>query len=313
MKRKAIAKSSVPVLCVGNFTLGGAGKTPTVIALVKAAKKLNLSPGILSRGFGGSSKRPTLVDFDKHQPQEVGDEPLMLAIHAPTVVSADRPAGAALLQEQGVDLIIMDDGFQNSALHKDHNLVVVDGRRGIGNGMCFPAGPLRAKFATQLALANSVLLIGPQETGTDLARLCARAAKPLFRAELELRNRQDWQEINVLAYCGIADPAKFHASLRQAGANIVKSQSFTDHHQFSNEDCRNLLDDARDANLVLATTEKDAARLTRAGSVHKELLTSSRVLYVDLVFDNPRMIQQIIQNAIKQSHSERLQRKTVKT
>jgi tetraacyldisaccharide 4'-kinase len=301
----AAASVSIPVFCVGNLIAGGAGKTPTAIAVAKIARKMGMRPGFLSRGYGGSVSAPTLVDVKQNSAHDVGDEPLILALYATTVVSADRPKGAQLLEEQGVDLIIMDDGFQNPSLHKDYSLVVVDARRGIGNGFCIPAGPLRAKLQTQLAMASSVLLIGQSAAGADIVRRCARSAKPVLSASIKPLKPRSWKGKEVLAYCGIADPQKFHASLADVGAEVMQTRNFADHHPFTSDECRELLKEVKGKGWTLATTEKDWVRLMRSGEQQEALRAASQVLQIELAFENPKLIELALQEAVDRAAERR--------
>lgn len=305
MLRPPSAAASIPVFCIGNLIAGGAGKTPTAIAVAKIARKMGMRPGFLSRGYGGSINAPTVVDIKQHSAHDTGDEPLILAQYSTTVVSPDRPKGAQLLEEQGVDLIIMDDGFQNPSLHKDYSLVVVDARRGIGNGYCIPAGPLRAKLQAQLSKASSVLLIGQSKAGAEIVRHCARSAKPVFSATIKPLKPRSWKGKEVLAYCGIADPQKFHASLTEVGADVVQTRSFADHHPFTTEECRELIDDATAKGLTLATTEKDWIRLMRAGEQQQALRQESQVLQIELAFENPKLIELALQETIDRAAERR--------
>ena len=309
MLRAASAETTAPVFCVGNLIAGGAGKTPTAIAVAKIARKMGMRPGFLSRGYGGNLRGPEVVDIKQHTAHDVGDEPLILAQYAATVISADRPRGAELLEEQGVDLIIMDDGFQNPSLHKDYSLVVVDARRGIGNGYCIPAGPMRAKLQPQLSKASAVLLIGQSAAGTEIVRHCARSAKPVLSATIKPLKPRSWKNTEVLAYCGIADPKKFHASLVEVGADIKLERSFADHHPFSADECRELMAEAKSRNLLLATTQKDWVRLTRAGEQQEALREASQVLQVELVFENPKLIELALQETIERAAARRATRK----
>jgi len=282
--------SKLPVLCIGNFLAGGAGKTPTAIAFAKTIRDMEMRPGFLSRGYGGSVSGPALVDANVHNSKDVGDEPLILCDYATTVVSADRAAGAKLLEQEGVDFIIMDDGFQNASLLKDYNLVVVDSRRGIGNGFCIPAGPIRADMRTQLAAASAILVVGKLEGGLNVIRKAAKMAKPVISAEIKSVQSDALQDLHVLAYSGIADPEKFHVSLEDAGAIVTAFRNFPDHHPYTAQECRELLEQARDEKLVPVTTAKDSARLRGIGREQESLRSVSKVLNIEIAFENPKLL-----------------------
>src|SRR2546421_1386491 len=152
--------AGIPVLCIGNYHVGGAGKTPTVLALAKLLHDLGETPVVLSRGYGGKLRGPVRVDPARHAASDVGDEPLMLAATLVVVVAKDRVAGVALAKSQGASVILMDDGFQNPAVAKDASLIVIDSERGLGNGRVIPAGPLRAPLAVQLDRTAVLVVIG---------------------------------------------------------------------------------------------------------------------------------------------------------
>ena len=306
MKAEHAYAASVPVLCVGNFVTGGAGKTPTAIAIAKTVRTMNMRPGFLSRGYGGSVSSPTVVDSNVHNSKDVGDEPLILCDYATTVVSPDRVAGAKLLEEQGVDFIIMDDGFQNPSLLKDYSLAVVDSRRGIGNGFCIPAGPVRADMRVQLSVANAVLVIGKLTAGLELIREAAKMAKPVLTAEIQGVGSDALEGVHVLAYSGIADPEKFHTSLEDAGAIVTTFRNFHDHHQYTAQECRELLEQARDEKLVPVTTSKDAARLRGMGREQDSLRSVSKVLNIQIAFENPNMLEIVINSTIKNAETRRI-------
>ena len=178
------APAGVPVLCVGNFTLGGAGKTPTVMMLARMFADAGERPVCLSRGYGGNVAGPMLVDAHTAVAAQVGDEALLIARVAPTIVARDRVAGAAFARAQGAGLIIMDDGLQNSSLMKNFTLAVIDARRGVGNGCIFPAGPLRAPLAAQLEQTDALLVVG-EGVGADDVITQARARDlPVFHGRL---------------------------------------------------------------------------------------------------------------------------------
>ena len=161
-------RGKLPVICVGNFTMGGAGKTPVALKLAALLRERGIKPGFLTRGYGGRERGPYLVNAASDGAARVGDEPLLLAEAAPTVVSRDRPAGARLLEALAVDAIVMDDGFQNPSLAKDFSLIVIDAGAGLGSGRVFPLGPLRAPLAFQAGMADAILLLGGGAGGGDI-------------------------------------------------------------------------------------------------------------------------------------------------
>lgn len=266
------ARAACPVLCVGNLTAGGSGKTPTALALAARLAARGRRPVFLTRGYGGREAGPLLVDPARHDAAAVGDEPLLLAAAWPTVVSRDRAAGAALATDQG-DVIVMDDGFQNPRLAKDLSLLVFDGAQGIGNGRCIPAGPLREGLAQGLARADACLIIGADATGLA-PRL---AGRPLLRAEIRplatgLAGRR------LFAFAGIGRPEKLFATLRAAGADLAGAEGFPDHHVYGEDELARLKAAAAAAGAALITTTKDLARLPAAARSGIEALA------VELVF-----------------------------
>ncbi|WP_442881193.1 tetraacyldisaccharide 4'-kinase [Bosea sp. (in: a-proteobacteria)] len=261
--RRPGAKAGIPVVCVGNFVAGGAGKTPTVLALAAMLAGSGEKPFVLSRGYGGREAGPLRVEPGRHGPADIGDEPLLMAHRVPVVVARDRPAGAALAQSQGASLVLMDDGLQNPSLSKDLRLAVVDGATGIGNKLCFPAGPLRAPIAGQLQETNAVVVIGAGEPGDAVAGLALAAGRPVLRAALvippEVGARLDG--VSVLAASGIGRPEKFAASLRQAGARLAGERHFGDHHAYTARDVAALIAEAKALGCTVAVTEKDMVKL----------------------------------------------------
>jgi tetraacyldisaccharide 4'-kinase len=303
-------RAAVPVICVGNLTVGGAGKTPTVLAMLDAVRQQGLTPGILSRGYGGSLEDTTVVDPHHHRARDVGDEPMLLAEQALTVVGRDRIKGAARLVAEGADIILMDDGFQSARLDCDYTLLVIDGMRGIGNGRIIPAGPVRAPVVDQLRHASAVLKIGKGEAAATTIRKAARAGKPIYQAHIAIRNAEAFQGARVLAFAGIADPGKFFRSLEEAGAEIVRRRTFGDHHLFSPDEIADLRTAARKDGLTLVTTAKDAARLRGAGEGADGLLAETRILEIDLTFDDPAMSRLIVEKARATFKSKALERAT---
>ncbi len=251
----------VPVICVGNFVVGGAGKTPTALALARIARDVGFTPGFLASGYGGKATGARLVDPGGDRASLVGDEALLLAAAAPTVIGRDRGAAARRLLATGIDLVIMDDGFQNPSLAKDLSFVVVDADAGIGNGRVLPAGPLRAPLAPQLARADAIIVIGDGGAAAPVAARAGAAGRPVLQARLVPAGRGGWRERPILAFAGIGRPEKLYASLKAVGATVAETASFADHHRYSEAEAGRLIAQAAAADLRLVTTEKDKARL----------------------------------------------------
>ena len=255
--------AGIPVLCIGNYHVGGAGKTPAVLALADLLREAGEAPIVLSRGYGGTLRGPAKVDPARHAAADVGDEPLMMAKRVPVVVARDRVEGAALARSQGASVILMDDGFQNPAIAKDASLIVIDGDRGIGNGAVFPAGPLRAPLSAQLARTDALIVIGDGAAAGPVAAAVAAQGGLVLRAYLTpaeasvaaLRGKR------VLAFAGIGDPQRFFRTLRASGVEVVAEKAFADHHRFSKSEIDALAGQAQGDALTLVTTEKDLARL----------------------------------------------------
>jgi tetraacyldisaccharide 4'-kinase len=261
--RRPDRRAGVPVICIGNFTLGGSGKTPTAIAVAGLLKAAGRKPVLLSRGYGGSLAGPVPVDPHRHTAAQVGDEALLLAQAAPTVVSRDRVAGAQAARAQGADIIVMDDGLQNPSLAKDLVIAVVDARRGIGNGCVFPAGPLRAPLPTQLPLCHAVLFIGQPDPTEALFEAVKRNPLPAFHGELvpDGEALTALADRKLLAFAGIGNPEKFYATLADAGMPPASTKTFPDHHPYTAEEAGNLIMQAEHEGLRLVTTAKDHARI----------------------------------------------------
>ncbi|MGA8899435.1 tetraacyldisaccharide 4'-kinase, partial [Bradyrhizobium sp.] len=255
--------AGIAVFCIGNYHVGGAGKTPTVLALVKLLRDLGEVPLVLSRGYGGQLRGPVMVDPGRHLAADVGDEPLMLAQTVPVVVARERIDGLALAKSQGATVIVMDDGFQNPAIAKDASLIVIDARRGIGNGCVFPAGPLRAPLRPQLDRTDALIVIGEGAAADAVAERLAAQDKPVLTAQL----RADDVTVSllagkrVLAFAGIGDPGRFFRTLRANGVEVVSERVFADHHPFTQSEIEELLAEAKRDALTVVTTEKDLARL----------------------------------------------------
>ena len=247
-------KASVPVICVGNLTAGGVGKTPICIALAELLKKQGKNPFFISRGYGGKLSG-VLVNLKSHSPQEVGDEPLMLARVAPTVVCSDRGKAAQIALKNGADILIMDDGFQNPTLYKDISFLVFNGELGIGNGKIIPAGPMREGLKSGLKRADGVIFIGQ-----DKFSLLKQIDKPVFHVDIK-EQQPEHQNMKVIAFAGIGYPQKFYHSLQKCGLTVANSYDFPDHHFYTKDELKALIKKGKKKNLPIYTTLKDFVKI----------------------------------------------------
>jgi len=263
--RRQGEKADLPVICIGNFTVGGAGKTPTALAVARILDEAGESPAFLSRGYGGRLRGPVQVR-QTHTAQDVGDEPILLSRAARTIVSHDRRAGARLSYEVGSTVVVMDDGLQNPSLIKDCAIAVVDAPTGIGNGLPLPAGPLRAPLEAQWPLIDAVVVIGAGEPGQWIAEEAGERGKRVFRARLEPEPAamKELEGKQVLAFAGIGRPEKFFDTLRACGALVEATHAFPDHHRYTPGELAALRQEAEARGFQAVTTEKDFARITGA-------------------------------------------------
>ena len=290
---------SVPVICVGNLTVGGAGKTPTVLALLAmiAARVQGSRPvaHALTRGYGGTLSGPVRVDPVRHTATEVGDEALLLARAAPTWVAHDRVAGALAAAATGARMVIMDDGFQNPTLTKDLSLVVIDGETGFGNRYVMPAGPLREPIKAGLKRTDAVVIIGSDATGATAVIHAIKPSLPILTARLAPSSASPLQGQRVFAFAGIGRPEKFFATLAASGATVVGQKAFPDHHPFTADDIAALEIAAQALNARLVTTEKDYVRLD---AIAQRNVTT---LPVTLTFDDADTLTALIAPVLAQA------------
>ena len=254
-------ETEIPVICVGNLTVGGSGKTPVVITLCRFLSGIGKSTSILTRGFGGKEKGPIFVSTNLHQSLDVGDEPLMMAHSLDVCVSRNRPLGANhILDKKKYDCIVMDDGLQNPTLKKDLNIAVFDGKFGIGNGFLLPAGPMRQKLEVGIQNIDLVIFNGKDETGLGQK---IPPHIPIFTGELQpdeeivekMKNRR------VYGFAGIGNPSRFFKTLNDIGADLVGEAHFADHHPYTDADLTQLYEEAMQSGAELVTTQKDWMRL----------------------------------------------------
>jgi len=284
-------KSDIPVICIGNILAGGSGKTPTALALFDLVREKDIAktPFFLTRGYGGSEKGPLLVK-DTHDAKRTGDEPLLLQRKGPVIVSQDRPAGAALAQESGADIILMDDGFQNKSLHKDLSFLVIDGQAGLGNEKFLPAGPLREPLPEALARSDAVILIGPDHHDL-LARIPSNT--PIFHAHIAAKFSGN-ENASYIGFAGLGRPEKFKKTLQNLGLRVNSFHEFGDHHPYTPEEIDTLLREAAQNNAALITTEKDHVRLP------EEYKNQIQTLPITLEWGNEQAIVSFLKERLKQ-------------
>ena len=283
-------KVEVPVICVGNITAGGTGKTPVSIALAKMLINDIYHPFFVTRGYGGKLKN-LLVNNKKHTANDVGDEPLLLSSVAPVVVNPNRYDGAKLALKEGADLIIMDDGFQNPSLHKDLSFLVFDGNYGIGNGKIIPSGPLRETFTNGTKRADALIIMGE-----DKKLLKNKTDLPTFFAHLEATQNLVGKK-NITAFAGIGHPQKFYATLKEQGFNLLKTYDFPDHHFYNKAELEKIIDEAKKQDAEVYTTSKDFVKIPHS------LQNKVKVLEVAVVWDNPEKLLKFIKNKIEPKQS----------
>ncbi len=294
--------AGLPVICLGNLTVGGSGKTPAALAVALILLAAHERPFFLSRGYGGRLAGPVPVNPSAHGAADVGDEPLLLARLAPTIVARDRVAGAQAARFGGASVIVMDDGFQNPSLHKDLSILVVDGRRGIGNGRIIPAGPLRAPLGTQIGRAHALVIVGSGDGSAAIAEMGRRRGLAIFHGRLAVdrEQREALRGCSVLAFAGIGDPEKFIATLTDAGITVAERQDFADHHRYTPEEARALLARADRKNFILLTTEKDHVRLAGDPQLAR-LAARTATLPVRLVIDEEDAFRDLVLKAVRRN------------
>ena len=295
LRRTQPYRSRLPVVCVGNFTAGGTGKTPLALAIARHLLDEGETPVFLTRGFKGRAKGPRWVDSEADTATEVGDEPLLLARLAPVMIARDRRAGAMAIErgDRAASVIVMDDGLQNPALVKDFAIAVVDGVRGLGNGLVIPAGPLRAGLGLQLRLADAILVNAARDAPSGRGSISVDAqlrgcfAGPVLAASPAPTGDTSWiAQRPLVAYAGIGNPERFFALLEHLGGGLAGRARFADHHPFSEADARRLLAEAERHGAALVTTEKDLARLSGLGGARARLREASRALAITLAFED---------------------------
>lgn len=293
-------RADVPVICVGNLVAGGSGKTPVVVALADRFRAEGVAVHIVSRGYGGALPGPVRVDPQHHDAAAVGDEPLILAGHAPCWVARDRAAGIRAAASGGARLVLLDDGLQNPTVEKDLSLLVADAGYGFGNGRVIPAGPLRERPASGIARSNAVVLIGDGDPPAVL-RDCSL---PTMRADLVPLCGDRFAGRRLAAFAGIGRPEKFFAMLAALGAPLAFVRAFADHHVYTRAEIDALRRDVERQGATLVTTAKDWARLPA------QWRSGIEVLEVELRWRDPAHLDAFVKTFIQAIESEPANRRS---
>lgn len=247
-------RAPVPVIVVGNINVGGTGKTPLIIELVKQLQARGHKPGVISRGYGGNASSWPQQVTEKSTAQQVGDEPVLIyqRCACPMVVGPDRRADIELLLQQAdCDVILSDDGMQHYALQRDLEIAVIDAQRQLGNGFCLPSGPLR-ETAARLLTVDLVLLNGGNSAQQSF-RLAAGACEPVGQTDLPSRELCEFKNSRVHAIAGIGNPQRFFSMLQQSGIEVIP-HAFADHYAYQPADLQ------FGDQLPVLMTEKDAVK-----------------------------------------------------
>ena len=283
-------KTKLPIICIGNIVIGGAGKTPVALKIGNMLRKAGYNPHFVSKGYGGLEKNNRLVK-DWHSPKSVGDEPLLLSEIAPTWIGLNRNKSFQLASEHGADCIVMDDGFQNPTLQKDFSIVVINGEQGFGNKRVIPSGPLRESINRGLSRTNLIITIGDI---SDTVKDKIPKHIPLFAANFKIK--EDDMMLTgqrITAFAGIAYPEKFFNSLKVVKANIVDKISYSDHHIYSENDLLYLAEIANKNKSILVTTKKDMVRIP------KNFRSLVKTIDGFIQFDDENLLLEILTNLIE--------------
>lgn len=282
--------SKLPIICIGNIVIGGAGKTPVALKIGNMLKQAGYNPHFVSKGYGGLEKNNTLVN-DWHSPKSVGDEPLLLSEIAPTWIGLDRNKSFELANENGADCIVMDDGFQNPALQKDFSIIVINADQGFGNKRVIPAGPLRESVHRGLSRTNLVITIG--NIAENIKRKIPKHI-PIIGANFKIQEDDLMLKgQKITAFAGIAYPEKFFNSLKLVKANIIDKRSYSDHHIYTEDDLLYLAEIANKNNSILVTTKKDFVRIP------KSFRSLVRTIDGFIELDDEKLLLEILSNLIE--------------
>ena len=282
--------SQLPIICVGNIVVGGAGKTPVALKIGKMLNKAGYNPHFVSKGYAGVEKNNTLIQ-DWHSPQSVGDESILLSEVAPTWIGINRYESFKLAKNKGADCIIMDDGFQNPSIKKDFSIIVINGEQEFGNKKVMPSGPLRESINRGLSRTNLIIVIG--EISNELNDKIPSHI-PVINASFVINNENKiFRNQKITAFAGIAYPEKFFNSLKNQGAKIVKEMIYPDHHIFDENDLLLLAEMANKTKSILVTTKKDYVRIP------KTFRSLVNTLEGEIEFKDEKLLLEIISNVVE--------------
>ena len=254
-------KAEVPVVCIGNVVLGGAGKTPTVELVCNLLREKFQNPHILTAGYGGYLKNVVRVDPQLHSYLQVGDEALLSATVAPTWIGKNRVNSGKAAVLGGADVLVMDDGFQNNSIEKDLKILVIDSKQAFGNGHLFPAGPLRETAISGINKSDIVLIIGERNEELESQVKSVNPDIPIFRAKMEVDNQLEIENNRVVGFCGLGFPQKFKKTLIDCGYEVIDFVEFSDHHPYTITEIQKLINGAKSVNATLVTTMKDFVKI----------------------------------------------------
>jgi len=287
---KKTMNSHIPVICIGNLVVGGAGKTPVALKIGKILIMAGYNPHFLTRGYAGKLKDNIKVR-DSHIAEEVGDESLILSKIAPTWIGSNRIKSSFLAKKNNADCVIMDDGFQNPTIKKDFSIIVIDGKQGFGNRRVLPSGPLRESINRGLKRADAIIVVGKDIFG--IKNILPKSI-PSFDADFDVsKNKVIFKGKNVTAFAGIAYPAKFFETLKQHGAKILKTVNFPDHYIYNENDLLKLVEIANNNQSILVTTTKDFLRIPES---YKTIIHR---LEGEIVLKNEDVLQKVLSNILE--------------
>ena len=283
-------QSPLPVICVGNIVVGGAGKTPVSLKIGKLLIKAGYRPHFISKGYAGLIKKSTLVQ-SWHSAASVGDESILLSEVAPTWIGIDRINSSKLAKKDGGDCLIMDDGFQNPTIQKDFSIIVINAAQEFGNKQVMPSGPLRESIKRGLSRTNLVIAIG--EISNEL-KSTIPSNIPIMEAKFEInKENKSFKGQNITAFAGIAFPKKFFKSLEDQGGKIVKQISYPDHYIYTENDIFSLAETANKTKSILVSTQKDYVRIPK---LYRSLVNT---LEGEIIFKNEESLIKILSNVIE--------------